>query len=229
LSARKGLLKVEAPAGKAASKASRRSAFAAREEKGDMPHMADLRKRARLALAGLAALLSSLSPALAKDVALTQDSVSRFLASYAHMRAVAVTDGLKAGTDAEAQKNPIGAVIKAVKSSKLQTEARTIAARHGFADLKDWLETGKAIGQAYVFVTSGPARGVARDTVDKNKDRAIKELEKLGLVTDKQKEKLKEHLDNLGEQLSREPPQQNVAVVRGMKPDIEAAVKIGVN
>jgi hypothetical protein len=195
-----------------------------------MPNMADLRKRARIALAVLAALMfSSLGPALAKDVALTQDSVSRFLSSFSQMRMIAVGEGLKAGTDAEAQKNPIGAVIKAVKSSKLQTEAKTIATRHGFADLKNWLDTGNAIGQAYVFVTSGAARGVARETVDKNKDRAIKELEKLGLVTDKQKEKLKEHLDNLSDQLSREPPQQNVSVVREMKPDIEAAVKFGLN
>jgi hypothetical protein len=200
------------------------------DKKENMPDMHDLRKSARVMLAGLAALVfSSLSPALAKDAALTQDSVSRFLASFSQMRAIAIGEGLKAGTDAEAQKNPIGAVIKAVKSSKLQTEARTIAARHGFADLKDWLETGKAIGQAYVFLKSGPARGVARETVDKNKDRAIKELEKLGLVTDRQKEKLKEHLDNLGDQLSREPPQQNVAVVRDMKPDIEATVKLGLD
>ncbi len=195
-----------------------------------MPNRIDLRKRAGICLLSFAALVvSSLSPALAKDMALTQDNVSRFLASFSEMRTIAVGEGLKAGTEAGAQKNPIGAVIKAVKSSKLQTEAKTIAASHGFADLKEWLDTGKAIGQAYVFVTSGPARGVARDTLDKNKDRAIQELDKLGLVTDKQKDKLKEHLNDLSDQLAREPPEQNVAVVREMKPDIEAAVKLGLN
>ncbi len=44
-----------------------------------------------------------------------------------------------------------------------------------------------------------------------------------------QKERLKGHLDNLSEQLAREPPKENVAVVKQMKPDIEAAVNIGLN
>ncbi len=179
---------------------------------------------------GLAALVFlGAGQAFAKDVALTQDNVSRFLASFSQMRLIAIGEGLKAGSDAGAAKNPIGAVVKAIKSSKLQTEAKSIAASHGFADLKEWFDTGKAIGQAYVFVKYGPAQGIARDTIDKNKDRAIKELEKLGLVNENQKEKLKEHLDDLGDQLAKEPLQQNVAVVREMKPDIEAAVKLGLN
>ncbi len=190
--------------------------------------MNHLRKRAGIAVASLAALaFLSIGAAMAKDVALTQDTVSRFLASFSQMRMIAIGEGLKAGTDSEAAKNPFGAVVKAIKSSKLQTEAKTIATEHGFADLKEWFDTGKAIGQAYVFVTAGPARSLARDAVDKNKDRAIKELEKLGLVNDKQK--LKENLDSLGDQLAKEPPPENVAVVREMKPDIEAAVKLGVN
>ena len=78
-------------------------------------------------------------------------------------------------------------------------------------------------------MTAGPARGIARETLDKNKDTAIKELEKLGLLNEKQKERLKANLDDLGDQLAREPPPQNVAVVEEMKPDIEAAVKPGLN
>jgi hypothetical protein len=200
------------------------------KNKEDIPTMNHLRKRAGIAVASLAALaFLSIGASMAKDVALTPDTVSRFLASFSQMRTIAIGEGLKAGTDADAAKNPFGAVIKAIKSSKLQTEAQGIVTAHGFADVKEWLDTGKAIGQAYVYVTAGPARGLARETVDKNKDRAIKELEKLGLVNDKQKEKLKEHLDDLGDRLAKEPPRENVAVVREMKPDIEAAVKLGVN
>jgi hypothetical protein len=187
-------------------------------------------KHIGVTLMGLAALAFTLvGAAAAKETALTQDNVSRFLASFSQMKMIAVGEGLKASGESEAAKDPVGVVIKAIKSSKLQTEAKTIAMKNGFADLKDWLETGKAIAQAYTYVTTGPAKGIARDTVEKNKDRAIKELEKLGLVTDKQKEKLKGHLDNLSEQLSREPPKENVAVVKQMKPDIEAAVNIGLN
>ena len=192
--------------------------------------MADFKKRAGLILLGLvAAVLSAIGPAAAKDVALTPDSVSRFLASFSEMRAIAMIEGVQAGMDAETSKNPVGVIVKAIKSSKLQAQAQGIAAKHGFADIKEWSETGRAIGQAYLYVTAGPARGIARETLDKNKDTAIKELEKLGLLNEKQKERLKANLDDLGDQLAREPPTQNVAVVEEMKPDIEAAVKPGLN
>lgn len=192
--------------------------------------MADFMKRAGAILFGLAAaVLSGIGPAAARDVALTQDNVSRFLASFSEMRAIALSEGMQAGMDAETSKNPVGGVVKAIKSSRLQTQAKSIAVKYGFADIKEWSDTGKAIGQAYVYVTAGPARGIARDTLDKNKDAAIKQLEKLGLLNEKQKERLKDNLDDLSGQLAREPPQQNVAVVKEMKPDIEATVKMGLN
>ncbi len=190
--------------------------------------MADFRKRAGVILCGLlAAVLSAIGPAAAKDVALTPDNVSRFLASFSDMRAIAMVEGVQAGMDPETSKNPVGGIVKAIKSSKLQAQAQGIAVKHGFADIKEWSDTGRAIGQAYLYVTAGPARGIAREALDKNKDTAIKELEKLGLLNEKQKERLKENLDDLSDQLAREPPPQNVAVVQEMKPDIEAAVKLG--
>ncbi len=192
--------------------------------------MADFVKRAGAILFGLvAAVLFTICPSVAKEVALTRDNVSRFLASFSEMRAIGLSEGMRAGMDAESTKNPVGVVVKAIKSSKLQTQARSIAVKHGFADVKEWSDTGKAIGQAYLYVTAGPARGIARDTLDKNKDQAIKQLEKLGLLNDKQKERLKENLDDLSDQLAREPPPQNVAVVKDMKPDIEATVKLGLD
>ncbi len=192
--------------------------------------MADFKKCARLILFGLAAaVLSAIGPAAAKDVALTQDNVTRFLASFSEMRAIAMSDGVKASMDADILKNPVGVIVKAIKSSKLQTQAQDIAVKHGFADIKEWSVTARAIGQAYLYVTAGPARGIARETLDKNKDAAITQLEKLGLLNDKQKGRLKENLDDLSDQLAREPPPQNVAVVQEMKPDIEATVKLGLN
>ncbi|MGO8952164.1 MAG: hypothetical protein ACLPWS_21640 [Rhodomicrobium sp.] len=181
-------------------------------------------------LLGLAfAALAGLGPAAAKDTVLTQDSVSRFLASFGEMRAIAISEGLKTGMNSEAQKNPLGAVLKAIKSSKLKTEAEKIAVSHGFADLKDWAGTGRSVAQAYIFITVGPARGIARETLEQNKDAAISQLEKLGLLNDKSKQKLKENLDSLEDQLSREPPPENIAVVKKMKPDIDEAVKFSLN
>ncbi len=173
------------------------------------------------------AVMSTIGPAAAKDVGLTQDNVTRFLASFSEMRDIAVAEGLRTGMDSEAVKNPLGAVLKAIKSSKLKTDAEKIAVNHGFANLKDWSGTGSSIAQAYLFITVGPARGIARDTLEKNKDAAIGELEKLGLVTGSNKQKLKEGLDSVTDALAKEPPPGNVAIVKQMQPEIEAAVKIG--
>ncbi len=167
--------------------------------------------------------------AAAKVQLLTEDSVTRFLTSFAEMRDIAIAEGLKTGANSEAAKNPLGAVLKAIKSSKLKTDAEKIAASHGFTDLKDWGGTGRSIAQAYLFIATGPARGIARETLDQNKDAAIKQLEKLGLLNDSSKQKLKENLDSLEDQLASEPPPENVAIVKKMKPDIDAAVKFGVN
>jgi flagellar motility protein MotE (MotC chaperone) len=181
-------------------------------------------------LLGLAcAMLTTGGVASAKEAILTEDSVSRFLASFGEMRDIAIAEGLKTGMDSEAAKNPLGAVLKAIKSSKLKSNAEKIAVAHGFADLKDWGTTGRSIAQTYLYITTGPARGIARDTLEQNKDAAIKQLEKLGLLNEASKKKLKENLDSVEDQLASEPPPENVAVVKKMKPDIDAAVKFGVN
>ncbi len=64
--------------------------------------------------------------------------------------------------NSEAKKNPVAAVIKAIKSSKLQSETKNIAAKHGFATIREWADTGRAIGQAYVYITVGPTQGMAK-------------------------------------------------------------------
>ena len=181
-------------------------------------------------LFGLALAFSGATgSAAAKEQLLTEDSVSRFLASFSEMRMIAMSEGLKTGADSEAAKNPLGAVLKAIKSSKMKAQAGKIAAAHGFADLKDWTGAGRSIAQAYLFITVGPGHGIARDTLEKNKDAAISQLEKYGLLSAKSKEKLKENLDSLEDRLAREPPPENVAIVKKMKAGIDAAVKSGVN
>jgi hypothetical protein len=64
------------------------------------------------------------------------------------MRAIAFSEGMRAGMDADISKNPVGVVVKAIKSSKLQTQAQGIAVKHGFADVKEPADIGKAIGRA---------------------------------------------------------------------------------
>jgi hypothetical protein len=181
-------------------------------------------------LAGIVlAVTLALGQASAKEILLNEDNVTRFLASFGEMRDIAIAEGLQTGTDSQIAKNPLGAVLRAIKSSKLKTDAEKIAVSHGFADLKDWAATGGAIAQAYLFVTTGPARGIARETLEKNKDAAISQLEKLGLLNASSKQKLKDNLDSATDALAKDPPPENAAAVKRMLPDIEAAVKIGGN
>ena len=161
-----------------------------------MGGLRNLIKRILLGLA-FAALLAG-GPAAAKETVLTENGVSRFLASFGEMRDIAIMEGLKTGTDTEAAKNPLGAVLKAIKSSKLKTDADKIAKAHGFEDLKDWGTTGKAVAQSYLFITVGPARGIARDTLEQNKKSAISQLEKLGLLKGDNKQKLTERTRQIG-------------------------------
>jgi len=178
-----------------------------------------------LAAAALAACFGA-APVLAKDVELSKENVQRFLDSFSEMEMLAISEGLKTGMDAKANGNALTAVLKVIQSGKLQSEAQAIAVNHGFKALKDWAATGQSIAQAYIYVTAGSSRTAAKAQIDQNKHGAAKEIEKLGFLSDKAKQKLKENLDHASEDLSREPPPQNVAIVKEMKPAIEATVKL---
>jgi hypothetical protein len=179
-------------------------------------------------LAALAlALFLAGGTAVAKEAALTEDSVTRFLASFGEMRDIAIAEGLKTGMDSETAKNPLGAVLKAIKNSKLKEQAEKSAKAHGFADLKDWGETGKAVAESYIYITVGPVRGVSRDALEKNKADALKMAEKYGFVHAGNKKQAQDLADSITDGLSREPPAANVAIIKKMKPDIDAAVKVG--
>ena len=178
-----------------------------------------------LAAAALAACFSA-APVLAKDVELSKENVQRFLDSFSEMEMLAISEGLKTGMDAKANGNALTAVLKVIQSGKLQSEAQAIAVNHGFKALKDWAATGQSIAQAYIYVTAGSSRTAAKAQIDQNKHGAAKEIEKLGFLSDKAKQKLKENLDHASEDLGREPPPQNVAIVKEMKPAIEATVKL---
>lgn len=178
-----------------------------------------------LAAAALAACFGA-APVLAKDVELSKENVQRFLDSFSEMEMLAISEGLKTGMDAKANGNALTAVLKVIQSGKLQSEAQAIAVNHGFKALKDWAATGQSIAQAYIYVTAGSSRTAAKAQIDQNKHGAAKEIEKLGFLSDKAKQKLKENLDHASEDLGREPPPQNVAIVKEMKPAIEATVKL---
>jgi hypothetical protein len=167
----------------------------------------------------------AVSPSSAKEIILTGERVTGFLKSLPELQVIAASEGLNNTDTAKAKGDPFSTLMKAIKASKLRSETKTIVAKYGFASIQEWFQTGAALGRAYAFVTAGSARVVARDAVDKHKVSAVKELDKLGLLTEKQKQRLKGHVEDASAQLSSEPPEENVAIVTAMKSAIDKAVK----
>jgi hypothetical protein len=176
-------------------------------------------------LAGACVSLVLSTLAIAKEATLTQDRVARFLAAFPEMRIIAVSEGLRLENEVKGSSSQIVSVMKAIRSTKLKVEAQTVAVKHGFSTLKEWSDTGRAIGQAYVHMTGGSS-GLSERKLEKHKDAAVKEIEKLGLLTEKQKQKLKDNLEEAKDELAKAPPPENIAVVKQMQPQIQAALQI---
>ena len=81
--------------------------------------------------------------------------------------------------------------------------------------------------ESYLFINVGAGHGMSRDSVEKNKADALKLAEKYGFVNAGNKKKATELADSIADGISREPPAGNVAIVKKMKADIDAAVKLG--
>lgn len=170
----------------------------------------------------LAILVLAVIPAAAKEVTLTKDSLSRFLASVPDVRAELVTHGVKAVSEASNSPDAAAALLKALADSQLPAQANRIVQRHGFANVKEWLETANAVREAYTYLVTAPKDDAARQKQEKRKAAALREIDKLGFLTDRQKERLKAHANKL----AKEPPAENLALVKEMRGSIEAALAL---
>lgn len=183
----------------------------------------------KIAMIAVAALICAGAGTQAEPAKLTKDTVERFLRTVPEVQYIGVREGLDVSSKAKASENPFGAVVSAMSRKELRDEVQATISKHGFRSVKDWARTGQHIGQAYVHVTHGPVGSVAAAKMDENRERAIKEIEKLPFLSDKQKRKLIEQYDQTSEDLGREPPPENVAVVKEMRPQIEAVLKLKAN
>lgn len=189
----------------------------------------NVRQVASVALGFLALFLVAAGQLQAKPFVLTKDSVQRFLMSVPEMQMIGLREGLNVSTSAQKAESPFTAVIEAVTRKELRDEVRGVLSRHGFDSIKDWAKTGRSIGHAYVHLTTGSAGKTASNEMAKNRGKIEKQIDDLGFLSDKQKRKLMEKFDDAGEDLGREPPAQNVSVVKDMKPQIEAMMNVGSN
>jgi hypothetical protein len=164
-------------------------------------------------------------PLLAAPHLLTRDEVTRFVATLPDVKAIGIREGLTASASVKSPQDAIFAIVKVASDKALRDELNGVVTRQGFSSVKDWSRTGKSIGQAYAHLTGAQTAALAKDKFDKHKDDLSKELDKLGLLSDKQKRKLMEKAEELREDLDEEPPAENVAIVKSMRKDIEASLK----
>lgn len=185
--------------------------------------------KARIILAGMlcaiAFSVSVMGTAEAKPATLTKTQVERFLSSLPEVQMIGLREGLNISAEAQKAENPFAAVIEAVTRKELRDELKGVVKKHGFSSVKDWVKTGESIGHAYLHLTSGGAGKKADAKLDQHREKVAAELDKLGFLSDKQRRKLMQKFDQVSDDLGREPPAENVAVVRAMQPQIEAVVK----
>jgi hypothetical protein len=175
----------------------------------------------RLAAAGFLALACN-SLAMAETAKLTQASVKRFIASYPEVKSIAVTQGTAKGKKIGGADNPLMAVVEAASDDKIKAEVDITAKRYGFRDGKEWFGVARSVGVAYAHMkvgSNGDAKAAAKV------DKAIAKIEDNDFLSAKQKKKLIKALREGAGVVLEAPPPENMAVVKAMAPEIEAAVK----
>lgn len=178
---------------------------------------------AALAIA-LACLLvtAGADPALAELAKLTQSSVKRFIESYPEVKTIAAKRAAEKGKKIGSADNALMAVVEAASDDALKGEIDTTAKRHGFRDGKEWAGVARSVGIAYAHVKTGTTDDAkARRKLEK----AIAKVDDMPLLNDKQKKQLIENLRKGAETVLEPSPPENVALVKAMAPEIEAAVK----
>jgi hypothetical protein len=181
-----------------------------------------LHAAALMALAAGALTLSWTGVTAAEAAKLTQVSVQRFIASYPDVKTLAVSQAAAKGKKIGGSDNALLAVVEAASDDTIQSELDSTARRYGFRDGKEWFGVARSVGVAYAHMKTGSS---GDPKAKKKLEKAIEKVEDMPLLSDKQKKKLIENLRKSAGVVLEPPPPENMAVVKAMAPQIEAAVK----
>ncbi len=167
-----------------------------------------------------ASMLPLSSSANAKVQILTTTAVEKFLDSYPEVRSIAVSEGREKGAEIGSASNQLAAVIAAASDDTVSPKIDSAVQNHGFADARQWLSVGRSVAHAYAHIKAGGQKSRAQRKVEK----AIKRIEKMGFLSDKQKQKLIDNVRKGADELLEDPPAENVAAVTPMMDQIEKAM-----
>jgi hypothetical protein len=161
--------------------------------------------------------------ALADSPKLTQASVKKFIASYPEVKIIAVSEAMTKGKKIGSSDNALLAVVEAASDDAIKGKIDVTAQRYGFRDSDEWFGVARSVGMAYAHVKAGTGGGDAK--AKKQVEKAMAKIDEMDFLSDKQKKKLKDAAMK-GASVALEPqPQENMAVVKAMAPEIEAVVK----
>jgi len=147
-----------------------------------------------------------------RQVALTEDIINRFIASFKEMRAVAKKFPNTRLPDSVIDEAP-GSEFKHMPEDK-RAAMTAVATANGFKDLDEWSVVGSSIAMSYTYALQGKKPGELAKTINTN----ISEVKEDPKLNAEQKEAQIAQLQDFGQKLGRlEPLPENYALVEQMK------------
>lgn len=171
-------------------------------------------------LAGTAAGLAPMAPASAQmnpasGIALDEDTVVRFIASYREMLAEADTLRQKYEVP-DGQADPGSAFLAFMAYRDAIAPLNAIATDHGFGDFGQWVQVLTSVAMSYAFAKDGGA-------ADSAMTEAIQQIRDNPQIPAAQKEMLIQQLEGGAMAMGAvRPPQENIDAVAGHVDELKA-------
>ncbi len=154
------------------------------------------------------------------QVALTEDIVTRFLASYPEVVEAANNHdrGTIRSTDTDRLMQSLGALTDLTGA---QADLTDTVKRHGFADVAEWSSVGQSVVLAHSYAKSGRKPGERRSQMSD----AIDRIEKSPHIGEADKKRFIELMqDSMGFVGAIEPPQANIELIERMGDAVGAVI-----
>lgn len=158
---------------------------------------------------------------LAEDlhqVPLTEDMVSRFVASYTEMKAVSG----KFPMTEPSEENNDQSELEAMSPEKRKAMDE-VATKHGFKDVEEWIAVASTVAMSYAYLREGKSEKDLQTQID----RAIAQAENNPKFSQEQREKAIAHFREIGEKLAKlQPLPQNTEIVEKMIGKVAPVMKL---
>lgn len=156
-----------------------------------------------------------------EQVRLTEDSLTRFLASYPEVKAVSKKYDRERSARDEEDGGPIDSLSDYMQVQGARGEMQAIIEKHGFDGFADWGKVAQSVAMAYGFVKSGQSP----DEFNGMTEKALAKIQNNPRLSAEQKEKLAGMVrQQLGAVAQIRPLPGNLELVRARRDEIAAVM-----